>query len=188
MIGNGKNSLNAFGSTITLDTFNNRVFNHEVFSISKRFTIAKTASVIIVIDPLENGAFPFATWVSMPISIQGFKAGPVNIDMYVGGDFDPDGTEWGSIDRNNVGAITPHIVTRFQPTINNMGSKLPVEFQIPSNGTGASSVIGGAIKEDFLLKADPTLRYAFELTNTDTTNTVECVFAFNWFEVGVIQP
>lgn len=179
----GPAGRNGFGSNITLDTFNNRVFSHEVFSISKRFTIPASGTINIVIDPTENGAYPFGELVVLPIFFQAFKAGPVNIDVYAGTDSDADGTLCGSTDRNQVDPIVPHLVVRLNPTINNIGAKQPPEFQIASNGTGASTVIGGSSKEDLIIKGTPAIRQTFQLLNQDNTNIAECVFAFNWFEV-----
>jgi len=174
--------LNIEGEVVVIDTFNNKVLNHEIFSISKRFTIAKSSSITIVIDPIENGPFIKEDFQFLPLFIQAAGGGPVNIDLYAGVDSDTDGTIWESIDRNTVDPLTAHIVTRLNPTINNIGLKVPTEFQIPSNGTPATSTIGGEVKENFLLVPRKDIRYAFILENLDAVTAVNCIFAFNWIE------
>lgn len=181
-IGNGTPGINQFGSNVTLDTFNNRVFKHEVFAISKRIAIAKNTSIDIVIDPTENGTFPQDDFVLLPIFAQATGGGPVNIDIYAGSDTDPDGTLIESVDRNTDGALTAHTVIRQDPTINDIGTKLPVEFQIPSNGTAAVSEIGGSTKDNFILIPRKDIRYLFRFTNVDTVANVTLVFTVNWFE------
>jgi len=180
----GNAALNSFGSTITLDTFNNRVFSHEVFGISKRFTIAAGAVMNIVIDPTENGTFLKSTFVFLPLSISAHGGGPVNIDIYAGTDSDADGTEWVATDRNFIGPVTPHTVVRHNPTINTAGVLSPVEDRIESAaGVGVHADTGGQVKGDFLFVPRSDIRYMVRLTNTDVTNPATGVFAFNYFEV-----
>lgn len=182
MIGSGRPGFNTFGSHVTLDTFNNRVFNHEVFSVSKRFTLASAGTAVIVIDPTENGAFPKDTFVFLPIEIQGNLSGPLFVDFYAGVDSDPDGTLWESTDRNLDNPETAHVVFRLNPTINSMGVKGAPEFEITSDGMGAAQNIGGSIKEDFIFVPRKDIRYAFEITNNGGS-TANVVFGADWFEV-----
>lgn len=181
-IGAGGTGLNSFGSNITLDTFNNRVFKHEVFAISKRIPVAKSGIARVVIDPTENGVFLQDDFVFLPISVQANGGGPVDIDVYAGTDSAADGTVIESLDRNTDKALTAHTVFRLNPTINDNGTKLPVEFCIPSNGVSAVSEIGGAVKSDLILIPRKDIRYMFVFTNIDTVDDVTLVFSLNWFE------
>ena len=180
----GQVGINSFGSNVTLDTFNNRVFNHEVFGVSKRFDIAANAVMNVIIDPTEKGAFPKKTFVFLPIFVFTHGAGPVEIDIYVGTDSDDDGTEWKSIDRYFEDAIVPHTVVRLNPTINADGIKTEFEDRIESSsGLGIASDVGGSVKGDFLIIPLKNIKTMIRLTNTDVTNPARGVFKFNFFEV-----
>ncbi len=182
-IGGGKAGLNVFGSNITLDTFNNRVFKHQVFGLSKRFSLAKTTSATVVIDPTENGPYTKNEFVLLPIYIQAANAGPISIDVYIGTDSDSDGTLWLGGDRNFEDPETPHILARLNPTITSLGTQTPFEFQVPSNGTPAVTTIGGEVQDNLIIIPRKDIRFALVLTNNDTVNAASCVVAFNWFEL-----
>lgn len=180
MIGAGINSVNAFGTNITLDTFNNRVFNHEVFGISKRLTITSLGVIDLIIDAR---AFDKNTFVLLPFSILGFDAGPLNIDLFAGTVYtDATGTLIPGADRNLDGAIVPKVFGVLDPTVTDDGTKFPTEFMVPSNGTAAVSKIAGTTKEDLLLKLIPGVNYMIRITNT-TTTTGSGVIGLTWFEV-----
>jgi len=184
MTGNGETGINKFGSTVTLDTFNNRVFNHQVFGLSKRFTIPANGVVDIVIDPTEKGTFPKNTFVMLPLSINTSGAGPVEVDIYAGTDSDQDGTLWDSTDRNFDTPLTAHTTIRFNPTISTIGTKSPTEYCIYSvAGQGNTADVGGSVKTDLITVPRKDIRYTIQLTNTDSSNEARGVFTFDWFEV-----
>lgn len=182
-IGGGEAGKNSFGSNITLDTFNNRVFKHEVFGVAKRFDIPSSGVVNIVIDPTENGTFPKNTFVFLPFKLGAKGGGPIEVDVYFDTDSDADGTLWEAVDRNFDGAVTAHTVLRLNPTINSDGLKLPVEYIIESAaGQGNASDIGGEIKQDLLMIPLKTTRVMTRLTNTDN-NAARGSIVIDWFEV-----
>lgn len=185
IIGGNNVGRNSFGSTITFDTLNNRVFNHEVFGITKRFTIAPGEFADILIDPTENGPFPKRTFVVLPAKIKAKGAGPVYIDMYVNPIVTAaTGAILVPLDRNFDSAVTPHTVVRLNPTVTNVGTKAPFEDSIESaNGQGNTADVGGEIKDDFIIVPSKTIKYMIRLSNTDTTSTARCVFALNYYEV-----
>ena len=183
MIGQGDSGLNSFGSRITLDTFNNRVFSHEVFGVSKRFTIPANSGIYVIIDPTANGVFPKNTFVLLPINIKTFGAGPVEINIHISPTYSG-GTEWAAIDRNFVEPVTPHTKTLIVSSLDTIGAITPFEDIIESAaGQGNSSDVGGSVKGDLLINADKAKVYAIHIMNTDTSNAVTGRFAYNFFEV-----
>ena len=184
IIGDGKAGINSAGSNVTIDTFNNRVFNHEVFGVSKRFAIPKNSSINIIIDPTESGVFPKNDFVILPFSISTVGAGPVEVDIYAGVDSDPDGTLWESMDRNQVESLTAHTKIRLNPTINNIGTKTHLEYCIYSEaGQGNTANVAGGIKTVLITKSRTDLTFSIRLTNLDTSNNARGVFTMDWFEV-----
>ncbi|MCK5600656.1 hypothetical protein KAR91_02235 [Candidatus Pacearchaeota archaeon] len=180
MTGNGKTGINDFGSNVTLDTFNNRVFNHEVFGIAKRFSIGASEVIDIIID---SRSFDKETFVLLPFSILGFDAGPLNVDIYTGTVYtDATGVLWPGIDRNLETPVIPKVFGVYKPTITNVGTKSEAEFLVPSNGTAAVAKIAGSTKEDLLLKLQPGINYMIRITNTTATIGFGS-FGVSWFEV-----
>ena len=180
MIGNGQTGASKIGAIVSEKLENNLVFTKEcVFSISKRFSIGASATVDIVIDPTAI-TFPFL--VVLPIAIKAFQAGPITIDLYFGTDANDDGTLWDSTNRNNTSSKTAELVVRLNPTINSVGTKLPPEFEIFSDGTPATATLGGAVSEDFVFNARKDGKYMLRLINIEA-NAARAVAAFNWFEL-----
>lgn len=183
VIGGGKVGVNSFGSQVFLDEFNNRIFNHEVFGVAKRFPIPASGVVDIVIDPTENGAFPKENFIFLPFVVEAKGAGPIEIDIYIDPDSDPDGTLWESIDRNFDGSLTAHTVVRLNPTINSTGIKSPTEYILESAaGQGNTADVGGEVKQDLLIIPLKTISVLVRITNTDTTNSARGHFVIDWFE------
>ncbi len=179
----GKIGINDLGVTVSLDAFNNRVFEHHVFEISKRFTIAPSSVAYIVIDPTEKGPYTKDIFVTLPFSISAFGAGPINVDYYTNTDSNADGTEIISGDRYFDNPSTAHSVIRLNPTINNEGNILHIEDKIYSSaGQGNASDVSSSSKSDFIYIPPKTARYTLKLSNLDTTNTADCVIKMNWFE------
>ena len=184
MIGNGEVGINNFGSRIVLDTFNNRVFNHEVFGVAKRFSFGASSQTHIVINPIEKGAYPHNTLVFLPITVKSYGAGPIEIDIYVGTNSNNDGTLWESTDRNFIDPLTAHLTWRLNPTITNIGIKTPTEYSIYSSaGVGNSEDVGGEIKTSLLFIPVKTVAQTIRLTNTDASNAGIGHISANWFEV-----
>jgi len=180
LIGNNGIGTNQFGTNITLDTFNNRVFNHEVFGLSKRFSIASSEVIDIVLD---TTLFDKETLVLLPFSITGFDAGPLFADLYVGTTY-TGGTNWSGIDRNFCDTVeSSEVFAVYKPTITLEGVKQEPEFMIPSNGTPAVATLAGAAKSDLLFKLKPGINYMLRITNTSTSNSGTGLIAMNWFEV-----
>ena len=178
MIGNGRAGINQFGVNVILDVFNNRVFNHEIFGISKRFDIAASEVIDIILD---TTLFDKDQLVLLPVSVSGFDAGPLNVDLYIGTTYTV-GTTWPGTDRNLVDPVTPKSFGKYKPTITVLGTKSEVEFFVPSNGVAAVAKLAGATKEDLIIKLAPGTTYHFRITNT-TASTGQGLFAANWFEV-----
>lgn len=182
-VGFQERAINGFGSKVVLDTFNNRVFNHEVFLLSKRITLAGNTTTKFVFDPTENGAFPKDTLVILPFLITAFNGGPVNVDIYAGVQSTATGTVLTAQDLNFMDPVTPHVVIRQDPTITNDGVKSPIEnvaYSAASHGQQAGTQ--GETGTSLLSKLDPTVRYAVHAINT-SADTAELLVRLRWFEV-----
>lgn len=172
-------TVSPFGASISLDIENSKIFEDIVFSIAKRFTIGASATVDIVIDPTNcNCGF----LVFLPIALKAFQAGPINIDFYFGVNSDEDGTLWGSSNRLNTSSTTSGLTVRLNPTINDVGTKLPPEFVIYSDGTPAMATLGGESKDDLVFVARQDGKYMFRFINQEAS-IAQAHASFNWFEV-----
>ncbi len=180
MIGNGESGKSLIGANVTEELQNNLVFTRErVFSISKRFTIPSSGVVDIVFDGTGiSGNF----LVFLPVFFQGFGAGPIEIDLYAGTNADDDGTEIICFNRNELSSKDCEMVVRLNPNINDIGTKLPVEFEIPSDGTPATSTLGGQAGGTVVTNINKAAKHMFRLTNTEAS-IARCVIAANWFEL-----
>ena len=183
MIGTGKIGVNSFGTNIILDTFNNRVFKHQMFSVSKRVELSGNDLLWVVFDPTENGVFPKDTLVLLPFFVKATGGGSIQIDIFYGLDSDTDGTIVNAIDKNYLNSVVPHSTIRLNPTINNIGEQSPLEDRMFSvAGQGNSSDNTDISNEALLSVLDPSIKYAIRLTNT-STDTANIVAKLKWFEV-----
>lgn len=179
MIGTG-----IFGSAYLADAVNvraeanKRVFDDQVFSLSKRFTVVSSGVVDIVFDPLAHtGLITF-----LPVAFISGVGGPILIDLYLGTDAEDDGTSLSCINRNNASAVVCDMVVRLNPTVNTPGTLGP-EFLLPSDGQGATSKAGGEVREDLVFNVNTAIKYMFRLTNTDTVNDTIMSVSASWFEL-----
>jgi len=170
-----------FGAITTVDINSQKVFRDVVFSWSKRFNIAASGTIDIVINP--TGIPSDKTLVMLPITFTAIGAGPINIDMYAGVDSDEDGTLWAGGNRDFRSSTQPDTTVRLNPSINDVGTKAPFEFLIPSDGVPATATVGGQTKADLIFIARTDIKYLFRLVNTEA-NIANCVFAMNLFEVS----
>lgn len=179
---NAESAINNFGSKVVIDTFNNRVFNHEVFQLSNRLTVPGNTTVKVVFDPTENGVFPFKALVQLPFIVKGYNGGPINIDIYAGVDSDPDGTVLEVTDKNLLDPVTPHSVLRLDPTINNDGVKSPIENTVYSFSGGFFTASNADESEEKIITVlDPSIRYSVHLINT-SADDASCLVRLKWFE------
>lgn len=176
-----ENAKSIFGSIETIDIAEEKVFQSKTFSIAKRHTLTASSTNDIVIDTTGCSCDYL---VFQPVAFKAYGAGPVNIDMYFGVDADEDGTLWGSVNRDNVSAETSPVDIRLNPTINDVGTKLPVEFVIFSNGTAAVAVAGGESREGLIFVARQDGKYMFRVINTEANPAFFHVSA-TWYEVNV---
>jgi len=174
-------SYSQFGAFSAIDIAEQKVFDSAVFSVAKRHTLALSSTNDIVIDPTlcECDYLVF-----QPVAFKAFGAGPVNIDMYFGTDADEDGTVWGSINRDNTSSNTSPVLVRLNPTINDAGTLLPVNFTIFSNGTAAVAVAGGETREGLIFNARTDGKYMFRVINTEA-NPAFFHVSMTWYEVNV---
>lgn len=168
-----------FGAVTTVDINTEKIFRDVAFSWSRRFDLPGSGVVDIVMDPAAVPAGK--TIVVLPVTFTGFGAGPINVDLYFGTNYDPDGTEWIGSNRDNRSLVMPGTTVRLNPTINSAGVKTPFEFMIPSNGVAANASVGGQTKGDLIFIARDDGAYMFRLTNTSGT-AARCTFAMTIFE------
>lgn len=176
-----ENSYSRFGSISAIDIAEDRVLLGKTFSIAKRHTLALSSTNDIVIDPTSCSCDYL---IFQPVAFKAFGAGPINIDMYFGVNSDEDGTLWQSINRDNTSANTSPVVVRLNPTINDPGTKLPVEFTVFSNGTAAVATAGGETREGLIFNARQDGKYMFRVINTEANPAFFHISA-TWYEVNV---
>jgi len=180
MIGNGEAGKSRIGANVTEELQNNLVFTKEcVFSISKRFSIPASGVVDIVFD---STGITSDFLVFLPVFFQGFEAGPIEIDLYAGTNADDDGTEIICFNRNELSVKPCGMKVWLNPTINDIGTKLPVEFEIPSDGTPATATLGGSAGDSIVTNINKAAKHTFRLTNIEAS-IARCVIAANWFEL-----
>lgn len=180
--GNG----NPFGAAYTADAVNVRaeanfkVFQDQVFSVSKRFPLVKSGVANVIFDPTAySGIISF-----LPISLMASLGGPIYVDLYVGTVVTPaTGTILDSINRNFNSIVTADSVMILNPTITNDGTKAPSEFMIPSNGTAAITKAGGQAREDLIININTATKYMFRFTNIDTVTDSIIQLSATWFEL-----
>lgn len=182
MIGNRVGIGNAvfpFRAVTTVDINSQKVFEGVAFGLTKRVTYTAATLTNITFDAQ---AVTKDRVVLLPISFKAFGAGPINIDVYFGGDYSDNGTQVGCFNRDGENSNTCDSIVRLNPTINTKGTKLPLEFVILSNGTPAVASLGGDVIDDFITLLRKDGKYLIELDNTDSVDAVGW-FGMNFFEV-----
>lgn len=167
-----------FGAVVTNRIENDKIFDNICYGISKRFTIAASGSLDLLIDPT---AFTGNTLVILPVNVKGIGS-RVNIDLYVGTDADDDGTILNAINRNNNSSTVSELIARINPTINDSGT-VRAEFLIPADGAGASANVGGEVTEGLPFVMNKDFKYMLRITNTSTSSIFYGSFSFNFYEV-----
>lgn len=170
-----------FGALVGVDIAEQKIFEGKTFSVAKRETLALSSTNNIVID---TSAVTSDFLVFLPVVFKAFGAGPINVDLYFGTDADEDGTIWQSTNRDNTSSNTSSVVVRYNPTINNDGTKLPPEFTIFSNGTAAVAEAGGETREGLVFNARKDGKYMFRVVNTEA-NPAFFHMSATWYEVFV---
>jgi hypothetical protein len=168
-----------FGALTTVDINSQKVFQGVSFGATKRFSVGSSAVVDIVFDPT---AVTSEYLVLLPISFKAFGAGPINIDVYFGGTYGNDGTLIPCYNRDNNSVTMCNSVLRLAPTITTVGTKLPIEFTIFSDGIPATATLGGEVNGDFVTLLRKDGKYLIRLTNTEA-NAAVAWMGLNWFEV-----
>jgi hypothetical protein len=175
--GNGY-GLSRVGAYVTEPLANNKIFQDQVFGISKRLTIGDSEVINIGIDAT---AVDCDFLVLLPIAVKALGAGPLNIDLYVGSTF-TGGTEIVSSNRNLDSSVTAKLKWYLAPTITGDGTKAAPEFTVLSNGTAAVSKITGESAEDLPINMVKGIKYIIRITNT-AANSGTGAIANNWFEL-----
>lgn len=170
-----------FGAITTVGINDQKVFQGVTFGYAKRFVLASEAVANIVIDPQLIPAEK--SFVLLPFSFQASGGGPVNIDLFFGTDSDDNGAIWEGVNRDATSFNSPDTIIRHNPTINDVGTQLPLEYQIQSNGIPAVAAIAGGVSEDFIFRLRKDGKYLIRLTNTDTAE-LQLTFAADFFEVA----
>lgn len=174
-----ENSYTQFGAFVAASIESARVFDEILFSISRRFEVAKSNGTYdIGIDTTTDKPYI----VFLPLAFSGIGDGPVNIDVYLGPTY-TGGTAISATNRDNESEKSADVVVTMAPTVSDTGTLLPIQFQINSNGTAAVATIGGNVKEDLIFNAKKNTKYLIRLTNTGITDVAKCTVAANWYEV-----
>lgn len=169
-----------YGAKTIVDINSQKVFEGVCFSWSRRFVLPSSGDVPIVVDP--TGISGEKSSVVLPTKFVAVGGGPIFIDLYFGTDSDEDGTLWAGGNRDNNLTTAPETTVRFDPTINDYGTKTPFETMIPSNGVSAVASFGGQSLESLIFRARTDGKYTFRVLNQEAT-AVNCLFAMTVFEV-----
>lgn len=165
-------------SIITADVVNAKVFKGEVFAFSKRYSIDAEGTLYLVLDPT---AISLTNAVLLPITMQAYGGGPLEIDVYSNPTF-TDGTVETTSNRNSNITTTPGLVVTSAPTVSAVGTKLPSEFYLFCEEQGAAIKIGGQVSDSLPLVFNKSNTYMFAITNTSTGTANYLQFAFDWLE------
>ncbi len=179
-----KSGSGSFGRAYTADAVNVRpeasfkVFEDQVFSISKRLTYPSTGIVNIIADPTSCSCGILAL---QPLKFKAAFAGPIHIDIYANPTFTPN-TPLETLNRDFTSDTEAEILWYLNPTISDDGVLLPPEFIILSDGTAAVASLGGESQEDLISNIDLTIPYLIRATNQEA-NVAQGGFSANWFEL-----
>lgn len=182
MFAGENNSYSPFGAVTGIDITSQKVMDHQAFGVSKRFTIAGGGAVTadIVIDTTTNKNYI----VFLPTVLKAYGAGSIEIDFYLNPTVTAaTGTQWVATDRNNVNPVIPDTTVLFNPTVTDVGTKLPPEWEIFSNGIAAVSKAGGETGDSFPFNAMLNSKYMFRLKNLDAADTARLTASLTWFEL-----
>jgi len=170
--------LSRFNALIMISITNQKAIEGIAFSIRKRFTIGTSASVDIVLDPVN---FTKEKIVFLPIGFNGF-GGPINIDIYSGITDNNDGTPVLAFNRSFVIGTPPQTEFRQNPTGVVITGLTPIELFLPSDGQGASST-GAETGEAIIADLDTTKKVLIRCTNTSGTAAATIGIKADFFEV-----
>jgi hypothetical protein len=177
MIGAGS-PINQFGAIPFMTLSNAKVMEGIAFSMRKRFAIAKSTSIDIVLDPT---AFTGKAWVVLPIAFEAI-AGPILVDIYSGVTANNDGTLVSMFNRNLVIGTPPVAIARLDPTNVILPGTPPIEYLIPSDGQGAT-VQAGTGGDSLVANVDFSKKLLVRFTNSDTVSDAVVGVKVDFFEV-----
>jgi hypothetical protein len=147
----------------------------KAFSFEDYFTFGQDEVKTFVFDPT---ALVDTQVVFNPLLFAA-SSGPVLIDFYAGTDADDDGTVLVPSNRRS-GFPAPVSVFRLNPTINDLGTRFAGD-SVPATGAGVGNTNGAGNQAGLPFEIDPTLKYAFTITNQDGADTIIQV-KNTWFE------
>lgn len=171
--------LSGFGAITTLTIEDAKAVEGIAWSVRKRYTLAASASVDLIIDPT---AFVGQVVVFQPISFDAI-GGPFEIDIYRGATADDDGTLINPFNRDLTIAANGQVIFRKDPGSVVTGADKIMELFVPSNGTGTVATSGAASGDAIVVKLDTTKKYLIRITNTDNSAAATIGVKTDHFEV-----
>lgn len=154
-----------------------RVFESQVFTMAKRFTIAGSATLYVGFDP---ALFLKGSLIALPLGINGLGSA-VDIDVCYGADFDADGTLLSVVNRDLSSDIVPKSVLRKDPTINSEGV-CNLELLLPADGVAAVALANGTAEQSLPVKLRLDTKMLLKLVNT-TADAAKISINFSWIEI-----
>lgn len=178
----GYSAVSRWGSIVSVDIGDEKVFSNVCFSWSKRFNIGSSATVDIVINPQNIDTDKYL--IVFPATFSAFGAGPIFIDMYFATTY-TGGTKWEGSNRLNTSNTIPKTEIYLSPTIISPGIKLPPEFMISSNSGGPAGLVkvGGQTKDSLIFVGRKDGNYMFRCINQESA-VAKCSFAITIFEIA----
>ena len=174
MIGGGnllKTLISFFVDSIkTVSISNHKVFESEVFTLSRRLTIPGSSTVNVVFDLTgATGAFV----VNLPLRFKAYGGGPLEIDLYkdvvyTGGT----GTVLPTVSRDEVVSPTAGTVVIEDPTITDPGVVTPLQYVLYSAaGLGVANDIAGLDSSELFFVNSLNVK-RFEIRNTSAEDAL----------------
>jgi len=172
-------AFSAFNALISLKIEDAKAVEGIAWSIRKRFSIAASGVLDVVIDPTS---FTGNVMVLQPLAFDSI-GGPFTVDIYRGTDANNDGTLLQPFNRNMNIAGPGEVILRSGPIINAPGT-LFAELLLPSNGTGVANASGEASEDSIILVLKTTEKYLVRITNTDGSSAGTIAMKTDHFEVA----
>ena len=173
--------VNIFNAIIVISLANQKTMEGVAFSVRKRFTIAASGTLDIIMDPT---AVTKDNVVLLPMGFVGF-GGPIHVDVYVGATENGDGNPVFTYNRNLVLGVLPETDFRTDFTGLDITGLDAIELLLPSDGVGAAMSSGADVGEPLVLNVDKTEKILLRFINTDGTAAVTVGVKVDFFEVNI---
>lgn len=182
MSGNGSLPRGGAGQIIIGNLQDELFIRGLTFTYDGRFTFSADEVKRFVIDPT---ACTCAQITFLPL-VYSATQGPVTADIYTGTDADDDGTVLTPVNRRETyQEINPTgLVLRLNPTVNDIGVKLPLSGLVPATGTSPGNASGSESAQSSPFEIAGSVKKTLEVTNHGGNDALVFIGA-TWQEIPV---